>query len=507
MKKIWQIISLTLVAFVWLGCEQSNNGNSGNYETNTGDEDDLVENQTWSSTINIVWEGTNVDVTGEAEGVSVGHENGYVTINSTAKNIEYAVSGSGTGQLNIYSTYKFKLSLNGLTLACSDGPAINNQCKKRCYVVLGSENTISDGTSYASSTEDRKAALFSEGQICISGAGSLTVTGNYKHAISSDDYIRLCEGTGTLDLTAKTDGLHANDGIIINGGSLTINAEEEGIQCDTSSVVITGGELTITSTGDKGILACGNIEISGGTTYIRSKYKCIKTQSNLIVSGGTITAICTGSNSSSSTAEGIEAKGTITISGGQVFAQAADDAINAGGNLTISGGQVCAYSTGNDGLDANGNCYITGGLVYAIGASQPEVGIDANTEGGYKLYVQGGTIVAIGGLENNSSLSQSCYSTSSWSKNTWYALTVGSTVFAFKTPSSGGTTLVVSGASTPTLTSGVSAGGTSIFNAMGYYPATATGGSTVSLSSYTGGNGGTPGGGDNPGGGGRPGGR
>ena len=155
-----------------------------------------------------------------------------------------------------------------------------------------------------------------------------------------------------------------------------------------------------------------------------------------------------------------------------------------------------AYSTGNDGIDSNGNMYIKGGVVYAIGSSSPEVALDANTEGGKKLYVQGGTIVAIGGLESGASLSQSCYSASSWSKNTWYALTVENDVFAFKTPSSGGSGLVVSGASTPTLKSGVTASGTAIFNGMGYYPASVSGGSSVSLSSYSGGNsGGGPGGG------------
>ena len=100
--------------------------------------------------------------------------------------------------------------------------------------------------------------------------------------------------------------------------------------------------------------------------------------------------------------------------------------------------------------------------------------------------------------EPGGSLSQSCYSTSSWSKNTWYALTVGNDTFAFKTPSSGGSTLVVSGASTPTLKSGVTASGTAIFDGAGYYPASVSGGSSVSLSSYSGGGGG-PGGG--PGGG------
>ena len=511
MKKLWNTLPLIIMLII-SSCSKDNNepsssssGNSASDETFLGDDSsDFVENETWNSTINIVWSGTDVTVTGSADGVSVANSNGYVTINSTAKHIEYAVSGSGSGQLSIYSSYKFKLSLEGLTLACSDGPAINNQCSKTCYVVLGGTNTLSDGSSYASSSEDRKAAFFSEGQICFSGSGSLTLTGNYKHALASDDYIRMCSGTGTINLTAKvSDGLHTNDGVIINDGTLTINAVGEGIQCDTSSVVITGGSIDITSTTDKGILAYANINISGGNIYIKSKYKCIKTQSNLNISGGSITAIATGSSSSSGTAEGIEAKGAISISGGNIYAQASNDAINSGGNMSITGGYVMAYSTGNDGLDANGNMYIQGGLVYAICAGGAEVALDANTEGGYKLYVQGGTIVAIGSLEKGASLSQNCYSVSAWNKNTWYALTVGSNVFAFKTPSSSGSTLVVSYASTPSLASGVTPSGTAIFNGMGYFPASVSGGSDVSLSSYSSGDSGM---GGNPGGGG-PGGR
>ena len=217
----------------------------------------------------------------------------------------------------------------------------------------------------------------------------------------------------------------------------------------------------------------------------------MKFDGNIVITGGTTSV-------SASNHEAIESKGTITISNGQVYAYSSDDAINAASTLTISGGYVCAYSTGNDGIDANGNCYIKGGVVYAIGTSSPEVAIDANTEDGYKLYVEeGATIIAIGGLESGSSLSQSCYSASSWSSSTWYALTVGSTTYAFKTPSSGGTPLMVSGPSTPTLKSGVTtSGGTSYFNGMMLVGASVSGGSSVSLSSYSGGNGngGGPGG-------------
>ena len=505
-KKIWMMVFL---AIGMMACTERNtptdNTGSGDTTGDTGITDDNVDAQNWSDTIQIVWNGTSATVTGANDSLVITNANGYVCINSSVKGtqIVYLLSGNGQGQLSIYGSYRHNITLNGLTLTCSDGPAINNQCHKKCYLVIQGTNTLSDGSSYATTTEDRKAAFFSEGQIIASGDGSLTIQGNYKHALASDDYIHLTDGlTGTLKLTASSDGLHANDGIYINGGNTTIQAGNDGVQCD-SIIVISGGALDITAT-DKGIVDSLGITISGGTIVVSSKYKCIKTKADLVIRGGDIQVICTGTassgwGSSSSSPEGIEAKGAITISGGKVYAQANDDAINAGGDLTISGGYVMAYSTGNDGIDANGNCYIQGGLVYAIGARSPEVAIDANTEERKQLYVQGGTIVAIGGLENGSSLTQSCYKASSWSKNTWYALTVGNEVFAFKTPSSGGTTLVVSGASTPTLKSGVTASGTAIFNGMGYYPASASGGSSVSLSSYSGGNsggghGGGPGG-------------
>ena len=490
MRYLHVFFSAALTCLLFAGCsgndaEESSSGSATNTATNYGDDtSDFVSDYSVSSTIHIVWSGTSAAVTGSADGVTVSNSNGYVSVSSTAKNIEYAVSGEGTGQLSIYSDYKYQLSFEGLTLSCSDGPAINSQSSKTCYAVISGTNTLTDGSSYASSTEDRKAAFFSEGQICFSGSGTLNVTGNYKHAVASDDYIRLCSGTGSINLTANgSDGLHANDGIIINDGTLTIHAAGEGIQCDTSSVVITGGTVHVTS-GDKGILAYGNIEISGGT----------------------ITAICSGS-SSSNTPEGIEAKGTITISGGYIYAQAYDDAINAAGDLTISGGYVMAYSTGNDGIDANGNMYIKGGVVYAICAGGAEVALDANTEGGKTLYVQGGMLVTIGGLENGASLSQTCYSATAGT-NTWYALSGDNGTFAFKTPSSlKTTTMVVSTSGSTSLKSGVSASGSSILNGYAYSGASVSGGSSVTLSSYSGGPGGGSNPGGNPGNGGRPGGR
>ena len=221
--------------------------------------------------------------------------------------------------------------------------------------------------------------------------------------------------------------------------------------------------------------------------------------------------------------EGIESKTSIDITGGQTTVNASDDGINASkntstggsGDLTISGGYVFSKSSGNDGIDANGNCYIKGGLVYAIGTTAPEKSIDANTEEGKKLYITGGTIIAVGDLENGVSISGgTCKSVSSWTANTWHALYNGGTlVAAFKTPASSGNSgggpggwpggggpgggpgggsqkLIVYTSSTPTVKSGITViDGTEYFGGMANIGGTVSGGSDVTLSNYSSGGG------------------
>ena len=365
---------------------------------------------------------------------------------------------------------------------------------------------ISGGTITVSVSAAAAKGIKSEGDMVITG-GTITATTSGGGAWDSDDL-----------KTKACAGLSADGNIAISGGTLNLKstgAGGKGISGDGTFVVSDSAAITISTSGQAVVASSsGSLSVVSNSstldrynTNYKSSPKGIKIDGTITITGGKIYVTTTGAGG-----EGIESKSTMNISGGEIAVNAYDDALNASSHLTISGGMVYAHATNNDGIDANGNCYIQGGLVYAIGASSPEVAIDANTEGGYKLYVTGGTIVAIGGLESGASLSQSCYSTGSssggggrpggggsssgsWSKNTWYALTVGNNVFAFKTPSSGGSTMVVSGASTPTLKSGVTPSGTAIFDGVGYYPATVSGGSSVTLSSYSSSSGGGPGGG------------
>ena len=414
---------------------------------------------------------------------------GQGTLNVTGKTAHAIKSGD-------YISVK-NLTLNVLS-AVKDGISCNEYFQMKSGTVsigsVGDDGIQADldGTTSTGETADHEDE--DSGNIYLEG-GTLTinVTATAAKGIKAAGDMKISNGTiqvttsgaGTYDSTERDAkgcaGLKSDGNMYISGGEITLKSTGTGGKCIKADgkLLISDGVITATSTG-------ANYKYS---SYYSASAKAIKCDGALTINGGTITAIA-------SSHEAIESKSTIDITGGTVYAQSSDDAINSASTFTISGGSVCGYSTGNDGLDANGNMYIKGGLIYAIGKTSPEMALDANTEGGYKLYVQGGTIIVIGSLEGGASLTQSCYQSSSWNKNTWYSITVGSDTFAFMTPSSGGTSLVVSGASQPSVKSGVTVtGGTSCFNGMGNTGGTISGGSTVTLSTYSGGNSGPGGGG------------
>lgn len=500
---------LVASAFFATGCQKDNIVSVDMIATSDDVSDD-IDDTTFAQTVYVSFsDNGNAVVTGATDSFSVTiNGNGVTIIYAGEEHVMYELSGTATdGFFKLYSSSKQGITLNEVSLTNPNGAVINVQGPtsapnkgKRTFIILKGTNALADGISYTDtpSTEDEKATLFSEGQLVFSGTGSLAVAASGKSGIVSDDYLYFMEGTITVNATTaatvsgsetlKPACLKANDYIKVTGGTLNLNSSgigAKGISCDGYGV-FRGGIVNVTVTGSNyGSSGGGGFPGGGQSSSDGVSAKGIKFDGNLSITGGSLVVKATAH-------EGIESKGTITISGGEVYSYSqSDDAINSAGEFTISGGYVCGHSAGNDGLDANGNCYIKGGVVYAIGSSSPEVAIDANTEGGYKLYVEGGTLIAIGGLESGSSLTQSCYSASSWSQNTWYALTVGSNTYAFKTPSSGGTPLVVSGASTPTLASGITiSGGTSYFEGLLYQDVSVSGGSSVSLSSYSGGNGG-----------------
>ena len=504
------------------------------------DEEDALDTSDFTTEVSI---DLSNPVAKSESGVEVTVNGGHVTANhASVKKVCYVVSGStSNGSLTIVGDKKYAVKLNGVSITNPDSAALNLLSGKRAFIIVadGTTNTLVDGTSGS-----QKGALYCKGKIIFNGSGQLSVTGNTNNGIHSADYIVFNKGNNIYVKSTANHGIKANDGVFINGGILNVEvsaAAAKGINSE-SNIIVNGGRTTVLTNGGgtydsdereakgaAGIKADSTLTVNGGELYLKStgaggkginvgqeacfnggaiyvlttgsQYKSnndtsspkgIKADGNITITGGTIWVRTSGNNG-----EGIETKGTLTITGGEVASYAYNDAINSKSTMTISGGYIYAHGRNNDGLDANGNCYIKGGTIFAICSGSPEVAIDANTEGGYKLYVEGGTIIAIGGLENGASLTQTCYQASSWSANTWYALTVGNNTFAFQTPSSGGSGIVVSGNTQPSLKSGISiTGGTAYFGGLGIVGGTVSSGSSVSLTSYTGGNsmGGNPGG-------------
>ena len=350
----------------------------------------------------------------------------------------------------------------------------------------------------------------SEGDLIVKGGTiAITTTGNGKW----DEEDLKTKASACLGSDAK---------VVISGGTLTLTstgAGGKGINCD-AAFELSGGEVTIVT---KGALyyhngTTENTNYTGNTDNVNSDYysssKGVKADGAITISGGKISVATAGRN-----AEGIESKTSILISDGEVTVNSYDDGINVGGDgsdLIISGGYVYSRAMNNDGIDGNGNVYVKGGLVYAIGANSPEVAIDANSEEQKKLYVQGGTLIAVGGLESGAQISGgTCKQTTSFTSEAWYALyDGGELVAAFQTPatsssSSGGTRpgggpgggpggskkLVVYTSSTPALKSDVTvSGGTTYFDGAANIGGSVSGGNSVTLSNYTssGGPGGRP---------------
>ncbi|MBD2753040.1 carbohydrate-binding domain-containing protein [Spirosoma validum] len=350
-------------------------------------------------TVVIVYGGTTASVSNAFQdaGVSVAVSGADVTVTSTntTKEIVYALSGiSPKGSFKIYSQYKYNITLKGLSLTNSAGPAINSQSSKKgtINVVNGTTNTLVDGVTYTTSTEDQKGTFFSEGQLSFMGAGTLNVTGNNKHGIVSDDYIYVSEATINVKSAAK-DGIHASDYFAMDNGTVTVTASDDGIEAEEGYIALNGGALTVNSV-DDGITASYEgtdatitpyVLIKGGTINVATtgdKGNAIKSEGyTTITTNNPVTLAVSGKG-----AKGIKTTGDFTLNAGTIKITtsgaayyvtadadiAAPAGINCDKNLAIKGGTLTITSTGagGKGITVDGTATISGGntTISATGA-------------------------------------------------------------------------------------------------------------------------------------------
>ena len=165
-----------------------------------------------AKTIYIQWNGTAAPtIRCSAPGVTAEVNGGNVTLTNMNTDTEYTyvLSGSSAdGSLTLVSDYKSTLRLEGLDLQSTLEEALNIKCGKRVALELaeGTVNTLADATT----DNGQKGAIYCKGHLEVSGAGTLCLTGNVKHALATKEYLQFKKSTGAINIThAAGDGIHA----------------------------------------------------------------------------------------------------------------------------------------------------------------------------------------------------------------------------------------------------------------------------------------------------------
>ncbi|MEG1580791.1 MAG: carbohydrate-binding domain-containing protein, partial [Bacteroidaceae bacterium] len=205
------------------------------------------------------------------------------------------------------------------------------------------------------------ACFFVNGHAEFSGAGSLVLTGNVKHAFKSDEYTLIKRTTGRIEvLSAKGDGLNCGQYFEMNGGRIIVN--------NTKGDCIQAG-ITKTKTDERN----GQLLVHGGTmnlNVVGEDVKGLKSDSLLTITGGTITIAAKGNGS----------KG---ISSGTDLILNAIDAVPVI-TITATGGQWIDPAGINNskcmGMKVSGNLFIYAGTIdiHATGTKSKSIKVDGN---------------------------------------------------------------------------------------------------------------------------------
>lgn len=320
----------------------------------------------------------------------------------------YIVKDQNLESLTIESDVPYMITFENTNINATTTPALILKGSGKCFINLRGDVTLSD-----SADNKKKGAITAEGDVIITGEGSLTLTANKKHGFKVDGSLRILSGVITITTTKTAEGnaISVDTYFIQDGGDVAIFAtndthglENKGIKVngteerESGKLVINGGRLYIESV-DKGLTAGWKASEDATTESTADD-----PDPSLYINNGVITIITTGkiyeiSDDESLSPEGIEAKNNLVINGGLIQVSTSDDALNAGRSIEINGGYIFCQSRDADAIDSNGVIKITGGTTIALGSNAPEMCIDSDSSENFTY--QGGTIIAISGAHNN----------------------------------------------------------------------------------------------------------
>lgn len=377
---------------------------------------------------------------GEATQVDLSTLSGDYTITTAGIFVLSGTLSDGSIIVNAGEDDKVQIVLSNASVTNNDGPAIYALAADKVFITAAdqTDNVLTDGSAYGQDTYGYSpdGTIFARCDLTINGTGSLTVNGNYKFGVVGKDDVVITNVS--LDVTSVSDGIVGKDSVSIASGAVSVLAGGDGIVSENSddaakgSILIDGGTVSIQTTGSnadsaKGIKAQAALVINGGSITIDATDDALHSAASVTITNGTLllasgddgihsddlVAISGGEITINRSYEGIEG-GSITVSGGLVDLIATDDGFNAAGgadnssgsgprgndtfavdtgkSLVISGGTVTVNSEG-DGLDSNGMLSISGGTIYVSGSTNSGNGaLDSNGT----MAITGGTLIAAG---------------------------------------------------------------------------------------------------------------
>jgi hypothetical protein len=389
-------------------------------------DEDYVETEAFSKTVSVTFGGASATVNNLAgPGVTYTQSGSVLVFSNTLKQVAFTLAGTtSSGSVKIYSDHAFKLILNSISITSPNGPAINVQSKKVCYVVLpaGTASALTDYSTYATQydatngVEDAKGVLFSEGQLVFSGTGVLSVNGvcTEKHGLCSDDYVRIIDGDIRVSMTKKkSDGVHVNDrfrmdggklaialalkgdgidadddgSIAINGGAISVSlasSESKGIKCNTNAFEVAGGAINISSSAGScnGLSANGVVTLDGGLVDISmsgTNCNAIESDQAFIVNGGALAVTASGPQS-----KGIKTDGDAVFNGGTLRFNLSGDVVLE--TVTNASSAVYKDPSCSEAVKAS-NVVVNAGIFWVLTTGVAGRGFSAEND----LTVNGGT--------------------------------------------------------------------------------------------------------------------
>lgn len=416
---------------------------------------------------------TNVLQSGEEVDIATATESEEASGGALQSKADLKIKGKGSltvlGYLNngIHCTKDLKIK-NGNISVTALGHGIKG---KNSVTVSGGTVTVTSGkdgiTSDETENEEKGFVTIEDGEIIITSAGdgvsaetTLTVTGGVISIISGGGSANAQQKTDNMrdwwdfdnsasdDNSASCKGLKAGKALVISGGSITIDAQDDALHTD-GDMTISGGEC-ILSTGDDGAHAALSLTVLDGKITVLTSYEGLEAN-QITLAGGEldITASDDGINANGGSdgfsggfgggfggrrsdmnsqsgdmtppdnsnmqtpPDGNAPSGNPPTMPGQDAADSTttDDTTDKQPVLLITGGKITVNADG-DGLDSNGDLRVEGGDITINGPSNGGNGaLDIGTENGGAGVIAGGTLIALGTssmTENFGSTSTQC---------------------------------------------------------------------------------------------------